>query len=133
MAVEELRALVQVPADALHLGHALGQQLQVLLGQADTGFIGLAQPAIERLRQTHAMPGLGHTRTAQQGMAGAIHGFGQNVGRGRSLGTQQVIAHDCDVTVRLARIDVAQRQVGLLLCLWCRTVIDHPVDFLVRA
>ena len=115
MAVEELRALVQVPADALHLGHALGQQLQVLPGQADTGFIGLAQPAIERLRQAHAMTGLGHARTAQQGMTSAIDGFGQGMGRGRSVGPQQIVAHHRDMAVGLARIDIAQRQIGLLL------------------
>ena len=105
--------LVEIAADDCNGGHAVGEQGQVAGAKADATVEGLAQPVVQRFGQTDSVPRLGHFRAARQRMAGAIDGFGNDMRWRERADLRQPCAHGGDMTVGFARVDVAQRGVGV--------------------
>src|SRR5204862_6874834 len=80
--------------------------------EAERAVEAAAEPAIEWLRQTDAVPGLLHLGAAGERVAGAINIFGKRVRLGQLRLALEVAAHRLHVRGGLARVDVAQRIVG---------------------
>ena len=57
---EESGPLIEVAGDGLHRAHAVREHGQVGIVQAYSAVEGFAQPVIDRIRQPHSVPGLGH-------------------------------------------------------------------------
>ena len=93
--------------DCFHRHHAVAEQQQIGIVQADAAIEGLAQPVVHRIGQADAMTRLGHGRAANQRVAGPIDLFRQHVRPTHAPLARHPRTHDADVTGSLAGIDLA--------------------------
>ena len=104
--------LIEVVRHCSHRGHAIGEQQQVRIVEADATIERLAQPVIERLGQPRAVARLGHPGTSRERVAGAIDLFGEHVRCRVRLFAGQPGTHRQHVAGGLARVDLAQGRIA---------------------
>src|SRR6185312_7967291 len=63
---------IEVRGDRFHRRHALCDEREIGLEESDSAVERLAQPVIERLRETYPVPSFGHFRAAGERVAGAV-------------------------------------------------------------
>src|SRR6185437_16070719 len=106
--------LVEVRGDRFHRRHALCDEREIGLEESDSAVERLAQPVIERLRETYPVPSFGHFRAAGERVAGAVDLLGKLVRRRPAGRACEKASHDGNVRGGLARIDLAQRLISAL-------------------
>ncbi len=107
--------LVEVSRDGFHREHAVRQQREILLRQAEPAAEHAAQPVVQRLCETDAVARLGHLRAARQRMTRAIDVFGNEMRIGDRRFAFKIGTNRRDVRTGLARVDLSQYFVGTRL------------------
>ncbi len=108
MRYEIASRLIEMGRDGFHREHAIRQQRQILLRQAQTAVEHAPQPVIQGLGESDAVPRLRHLRATGKRMTRAIDVFRDDVRLGNRCFAFEVCAHRRDVCAGLTRIDLPE-------------------------